>query len=72
MMSLWQMRSGPVGPVYSPSGVPGVHRAVQRNEEQHLDEILAKVSAQGIQSLSPDERRFLDEATRRRKTAARV
>ncbi len=36
-----------------------------------LDRLLDKISAQGIASLSPTERRFLDEVSRRKKTAGR-
>lgn len=46
-------------------------RAMER-EDETLDVILAKVSAQGLDSLSSQERRFLEAATKRRQAKERT
>jgi hypothetical protein len=40
------------------------------SESAELDRVLDKISASGIDSLSADERRFLDGVSRRRKDGA--
>lgn len=49
---------------------PALARQEPREEfpADELDRVLDKISANGIESLTPDERRFLDEASRRKRS----
>ena len=58
MMTRWRRRHLEV--------VQGGASSAPRVRESEIDRILDKISEQGLESLTPEEERILDEASRRR------